>query len=89
MIVSIILSKKVKVTRLDKYRFDSIIGFMENTETNEFKKLLEGFAADYIPLNFKGQTYDNAILFIEILLEKLKEGQQNSDSPIIKDYFGR
>lgn len=55
----------------------------------EYKRLLEDMIPDYIALTFKGQAYESAITFVEVLLEKLREGQQNSESGIIKDIFGR
>jgi hypothetical protein len=63
---------------------------METEEpTPEQIEMYNNLADDYIKLNFKGQHYTSAIYFVETLLDRLKESQKNSNSPIIKDIFGR
>jgi hypothetical protein len=53
------------------------------------KKIFEDLAENYIKLHFKGQYYTSAILFVKILLKKLKENQKQSDILTIKDILDR
>lgn len=56
---------------------------------NNVREIFKDLADDYIPLNFKGMHYESVIPFVEILLEKLKLKQAESDIPTIRDIHGR